>query len=209
MTSQAPRRRTQAERRNQSEQGLLLAAAETIVDEGFAGATFDRISERAGYSRGMVTLRFGSRDGLFRALIDFLAARMREHYASVLVADASPVQELQARVESFLARLLEDRTVRAYFVLLSAAVGNRLEQAAYFFEQHELVKAELADAIWRGQGQGQIDATLDPVITATGIGALLLGIAMQSLLEPDLDIAALSRSARALLALLVAPAAGS
>lgn len=190
----APReRRSQAERRALSEHGLLIAAAETIVDEGFAAATFDRISQRAGYSRGLVTQRFGSRDGLFVALIAFLSDRMKAHHQAAMDSHAEG-DALSAYVSSFLQRLADDRSARAYFVLLAAAIANRLPQARHFFEHHERVKAELAAMIHERQLRQSLDPGLDPVVAATAIGALLMGIAMQLLLEPGLDILILGQA---------------
>ena len=60
-------RRTQAERRAESDEKLLLAAASLIAEEGFNAATFEKIGARAGYSRGLASQRFGSKDGLIEA----------------------------------------------------------------------------------------------------------------------------------------------
>jgi AcrR family transcriptional regulator len=62
-------RRTQAERRAESEQQLLRAAAEIVVQEGVAAATFESIGRRAGYSRGLAAQKFGSKQGLVEALV--------------------------------------------------------------------------------------------------------------------------------------------
>lgn len=48
---------------------LLDAAAEVVVERGFHAATAARIAERAGYSREMVRVRFGSKLDLMRELL--------------------------------------------------------------------------------------------------------------------------------------------
>ena len=63
-------RRTQAERRDESQRRLLEAAAALIQERGMAAATFENIGVRAGYSRGLATQHFGSKQGLIEALID-------------------------------------------------------------------------------------------------------------------------------------------
>ena len=70
-------RRTQAERRDESERRLLRAAAELLVERGVKAATFENIAQRAGYSRGLVTERFGSKQGLIEALIEGLQGRLQ------------------------------------------------------------------------------------------------------------------------------------
>ena len=72
------RRMTQAERRDRSERELIAAAIKVVAEQGVSAATFDMIGREAGFSRGLVTQRFGSKDGLIRALIaPPLPGRMR------------------------------------------------------------------------------------------------------------------------------------
>ena len=60
-------RRTQQERRDQAETALLNAAAELVVEEGVHSLTLARVGQRAGYSRGLVTHYFGSKQALLAA----------------------------------------------------------------------------------------------------------------------------------------------
>ena len=68
MAAEAPQRRTQAERRNGSEDALLAAAAELIAERGIDRSTLAGIGERAGTSRGLPTHYFIGRDGKIRDL---------------------------------------------------------------------------------------------------------------------------------------------
>ena len=184
-------RLTQAERRQQSEQGLLVAAAEVVLEFGYTGATFDRISERAGYSRGLVTLRFGSKDGLVAAMIEFLGAQLEDLYRQRLETARTGREKLRDFVDVFMARLDEDHLTRAYFVLLAGALGNLLPQARYFLGQHEKVKQLLAELIREGMADGTIAATSDPETAALAIGCFQLGAAIQHQLDPDMPLEAM------------------
>jgi AcrR family transcriptional regulator len=61
-------RRTQAERRAETERRLLDATMELIASRGVRAVTLAAVGEAAGYSRGIVTHQFGSRQGLLDAL---------------------------------------------------------------------------------------------------------------------------------------------
>ncbi len=63
-------RRTQVERRNESEESLLEAAAELVAELGVERASLARIGERAGTSRGLPTHHFGSKDALVARLAE-------------------------------------------------------------------------------------------------------------------------------------------
>ncbi|NML93563.1 TetR/AcrR family transcriptional regulator [Novosphingobium olei] len=184
-------RKTQAERRQQSEQGLLVAAAEVVLEHGYTGATFDRISERAGYSRGLVTLRFGSKDGLVAAMIEFLGNQLEEIYRERLETARSGREKMLDFVDVFMLRLEEDRLTRAYFVLLAGALGNLLPQARYFLEQHEKVKELLVGLIREGMADGTLRANIDPETAALALGCFQLGVAIQHQLDPAMPLDAM------------------
>ena len=57
--------RTQAERTAISDKAMLDAAIELILEHGTDKTTLAAIGEKAGYSRGLATYRFGSKAGLY------------------------------------------------------------------------------------------------------------------------------------------------
>ena len=87
------RRQTQVERRAESEQRLLTAAAELIATEGFAAASLERVGAAAGYSRGLASQKFGSKDGLVTAVIAAVIARSAE---LLVVRDSDPTSPLDS-----------------------------------------------------------------------------------------------------------------
>ncbi len=65
---------TQAERTARAEAGMIEAAIELLNTVGIQGTTLVAIGEKAGYSRGLVTHHFGSKAGLFRAVLKRITA---------------------------------------------------------------------------------------------------------------------------------------
>jgi len=55
--------RTQAERTAISDRAMLDAAIDLILEHGTDKTTLAAIGEKAGYSRGLATYRFGSKAG--------------------------------------------------------------------------------------------------------------------------------------------------
>jgi AcrR family transcriptional regulator len=66
----ARQRRTQAERRDATRRVLLDSADRAFSRHGFHAASVAAIAEDAGYSKGAVYGRFGSKDGLFLAVLE-------------------------------------------------------------------------------------------------------------------------------------------
>jgi AcrR family transcriptional regulator len=64
------RRRTQAERRADTRAALLDAARHTFAERGYHATSLDQVSAAAGCTKGALYDHFGSKAGLFLALLD-------------------------------------------------------------------------------------------------------------------------------------------
>src|SRR5881392_398168 len=63
------RRGTHAERRAETRQALIDAAARVFVERGFVGASVEAIAEEAGYTRGAFYSNFATKEELFAELL--------------------------------------------------------------------------------------------------------------------------------------------
>lgn len=197
-------RLTQAERRERSEQELLEATMRVVSEQGVSAATFDAIGKEAGYSRGLVTQRFGSKDGLIRALIAHLHAWQRQALDRDQVAEKDGLGALCAFVDLHCRTLEGQDEGTAYYMMLSAAVADRLDTREAFAESHEVERVLIRSIIERGQADGSVRADADADATALMTGCALMGLRMQCLIDPDTDVVpirdALVQSLRARLA---------
>jgi len=197
-------RLTQAERRERSEQELLEATMHVVSDQGVSAATFDAIGKEAGYSRGLVTQRFGSKDGLIRSLIAALHTWQQEALDQARIPEMDGLTALTALVHLHCRTVEGQEEGKAYYMMLAAAVADRLDTREAFADSHEVERALIRGIIERGQAEGSIRADADADATALMAGCALLGIRMQGLINPDTEIApirdALIESLRARLA---------
>lgn len=196
--SSRPRRR-QADRRAESENRLLSAAAELLVEKGTSAATFGNIGDRAGLSRGLVTRRFGSKRGMIDVLINRLKDRGAAGLAGRHLEAVSGIDAVLTYVDAFLDTLQADREQRAYFILLAASVSDESEARSLFFETHQETAAYLQSFLRRGIAEGCIRSDLDPVAVSLTVGSLLVGLATQSLLDPQMDLEFLRTAAKSIL----------
>jgi len=73
------RRLTQAQRRAHTRARLLASARRTFARHGYHGTSLERVSENAGCTKGALYDHFGSKEGLFLALLDDqFAARIEQ-----------------------------------------------------------------------------------------------------------------------------------
>ncbi len=93
---------------------LLQTAREMIAEHGVEKVTMDGLAERAGLGKGTVFRRFGTRAGIFRALLDADERRFQERVLSgppPLGPGAEPVARLVAYGRARIAFLLDHHAV--------------------------------------------------------------------------------------------------
>jgi AcrR family transcriptional regulator len=78
------------------EEQLLDIAEALFVEHGFAGTSIGKVAECAGVSRPIVYEHFGSKEGLFLAVL----ARIRDVFEAELIAAAAGQQGLRAQLEA-------------------------------------------------------------------------------------------------------------
>lgn len=175
----APARRTQAQRREESDARLLAAAAAIIAEEGYLAATLERVGERAGFSRGLASRKYGSKDGLIEAVIWRVSAHVHAEVDQAITRHQDPLEQLLALFDRFVDLAQHDIAVRAYFVLFSAKIANRLGQHDTFEAVQERFGERIEALVEQGQAHGSIAAGVIPRHIAFMLGSQLAGIAIE------------------------------
>jgi len=183
-----PVRRTQAERRDGSERGLLQAAIAVVAEEGVGAVTFDAVGRKGGFSRGLATQRFGSKGGLIEAVLEHLHERQEVLHRQTGIDDLPGLDALLAYVDLYLRDLSATGEARAYFMLLSSAVADASALRAVFAAAHERVERRLEAWVLKGQAEGAIRREIDADAAALMIGSLLFGLSMQLLIDPAMNL---------------------
>lgn len=94
----APDRRRQ--RGDASAQRIIDATIEVIADEGLAAVTMQRIAAKVGSSNALVVFHFGSKDNLFRAVLQFLSDQFDLLWQTMVrTPDKPPEQRLLAAID--------------------------------------------------------------------------------------------------------------
>ena len=182
-------RRTQEERRTDAEQRLLTAAAELIAEAGPSGVTLANIGERAGYSRGLATHHFGSKGAMMQRLVDSVTSGFRQE-VFVESASDSVLDEALGLVRAYFRELAQPRPAnRARLVLWADAVAaGAPDVRAAMLESDRSFRDELAKRIERGVSSGEFPKPVNASAAATVIIGMLRGVALQSMLDDELDL---------------------
>jgi AcrR family transcriptional regulator len=184
-------RRTQGERRAEAERRLVQAAAELVAEIGPARVTLANVGERAGYSRGLATHHFGSKGALMQRLVDAVTLQFREGIFDETHSD-SAMDEAMGLVRTYFQVISNLQPVnRARLVLWADAVatGSPDVRPAMVAADREFREA-ITKSLQRGLAAGEFPDSVDPQGLATVIVGMLRGVALQSLLDDQVDLEA-------------------
>lgn len=183
-----PRRR-QAERRQEAENRLLLAAAELIAEVGPTRMTFSQIGTRAGYSRGLATHHFGSKNALIRRLMDVVTEDFHRDLAGH-PPDLGVREGVREIVLAYYRGLGKgDPMIRARIALwAAAAVGGADVDRAQVLAAEEVFRNEISRVVSNGIRAKECPADIDVNGFTTVLIGLLRGVAVQQLLDGDVDL---------------------
>ena len=181
---------TQAERTARAEAGMIEAAIELLNTVGIQGTTLVAIGEKAGYSRGLVTHHFGSKAGLFRAVLKRITANWTADLQAAL-GNRTGVAAISAAIDAHLAHVLRHpEYIRAQNILWGAALDPSSEFKPNVAEFMQIQRESVAAWVRGGQKSGEILPEINPQRIAEQYYGGLIGINSQWLVSPDFDLAA-------------------
>ncbi len=178
-------RLTQAERTARSERRMINAAVRLISRQGYTKTTLAQVGEESGYSRGLVSHRFGSKAGLLEALMRRITGRFLEDQVRPAIDDRSGIAALVTMVDTYFNELTaREERLRTVYVLMGEALGPVPEIRDVFMSLNKGFRDNARQWIEDGIATGEMRAGLDPSAEAALFIGTLRGVAMQWITEP-------------------------
>ncbi len=156
--------------------GLILSAARQEFGQwGYAGGRVDRIARRAGVNKQLIFYYFGSKAGLFQAVVEFSS---RDLASDAGKADLSggPLDQFRLVLErAFHALTANADLLRATLLPSGTNEGSRAPLGEQLAQLGERIRALVSDA----QGLGYVRDDVDPGVVAhlavaTVVGSVVL-----------------------------------
>jgi AcrR family transcriptional regulator len=152
------RRLTQAQRRAQTSARLLASARRTFARHGYHGTSLERISENAGCTKGALYDHFGSKEGLFLALLDNqFAVRIEQAQRT---ADLPPSEAMPF-----------DREFALLFLEFVCAAGRNAKLRRRLAMRLSSLRSQTAERV----GDPRIAAAIGAAANGASIEALVFG----------------------------------
>lgn len=184
-----PKRNRQHERSQMSTTRLLTAAAELFADRGYRQTSLADIGKRAGYSHGLVTRRFGSKQGLLIALLDYMIDNWMERELFPAVAGKTGIAAIRAFLDAFCANARANSSnLRALESLMFEGLWGEpdLKERLTIVQQHG--QERFHDLIQGGIEAGTVRPQVDADAIALMASNALRGATYCWLLDDDFDL---------------------
>jgi TetR/AcrR family transcriptional regulator, fatty acid metabolism regulator protein len=165
---------------------IAAAAIDTIAEVGYAGASFARIAQRLGISRGLISYHFAGKDDLIKEVVHEAAEQAKAYIRPRILAESTGPATLRAYIASNLAFMRDHRNnVIAMIEIARSAEGRRI-----FYGDTDVVDAVrlLEHGLSGFQTAGQFRPDFDPHVMAIAIRAAIEAASPRLALDPEFDI---------------------
>ena len=176
---------TQAERSALSDSRMFEAAIDLINEYGTRKMTLKQIGETAGYSRGLASYRFGSKDGLLTELFRRFDKRWKEHLGKRLEGTrglGAIRAGIRAQRDFF---DTDSRYLRAMYRIWYESLGEQSSMRASLADHHRVYRNDVRQWVLQGIEDGDISSTIDPEQFAVRYCSFMFGTVYQWLIDPD------------------------
>jgi AcrR family transcriptional regulator len=154
---------------------IMEAARNHFYAHGLERASVDAIAAEAGVSKMTIYSNFGSKEGLFEAVVQDRTDRVMGGSAGVEALDPlQPRKALLAVAEQFLALMREEHTLGKFRSLYGAASSQTEACRAFYRQGPERLNGELAAYLRRANDAGSLKVK-NPRLAADLFLAMFLG----------------------------------
>jgi AcrR family transcriptional regulator len=179
-TSEAPSRPV-GRPRTFSDDAVFAATARAVSTQGFSGMAIDNVAEELGCTGPALVGRFGSRQGLLRAYLEWANAESARRFREVRAAYISPLAALRARFHTLADDRLDPPTQSANhmsILVLHIAAWNDPVLQSLERQRRTMFEAELTLLLEEAQAAGEL-SPCDPHRLGKTLFAAVVGTALQ------------------------------
>jgi AcrR family transcriptional regulator len=165
---------------------IAAAAIDTIAEVGYAAASFARIAERLGISRGLISYHFAGKDDLMKQIIREAAEQAIAYIRPRVLAESTGPGVLRAYIESNLAFMRDHRNnVIAMIEIARSAEGRRIHSG----DPAVINAVGALEHVLSGlQTAGQLRPDFNPQVMAIAIRAAIEAASPRLAVDPEFDI---------------------
>jgi AcrR family transcriptional regulator len=151
---------------------ILAAAIAEFASRGFEGTSMDAIAARTRTTRALINYYFGSKEGLYLAVLERVYAEIREAENELDLGHLPPVDAMRRIVEFTYNYYVEHEYFVRLVVAENQAKGRHMKRSPAQRTLNRPIVDMLGEVIARGQAAGLFRPDVDPVDVHMAIAAL-------------------------------------
>ena len=181
--------KTQEARKAESERRIIRAAIELFAEQGYMRTTLIEIGKAAGYTGGLVTHRFGTKERLLQAVVKSTSSRLLDDQIQPAIESdhaSSAEQALINFIDTYFNEVFAwESRMKALYVVMGEALGAVPEIKPAISKINKRARDFIALIVRRGKESAEFRADVDPDASAVLIFGLLRGVVNQYLIDPE------------------------
>jgi AcrR family transcriptional regulator len=155
-----------------TQQAILAAAEEEFASKGLAGARVDVIAEQAGANKRMLYYYFGSKDGLYLAVLERAYGKMREAERELNLTDIDPLDAIRRLVEFKFDYCRQNPTIIPLLAGENMHGAKYLKRSRKLRDMHTMLVDIISKVLTEGEKKGEIKPGIDPLHLYISVSAL-------------------------------------
>jgi AcrR family transcriptional regulator len=172
---------------------IVEAMRESVAEVGIAGSTFERVSQKAGVSRGLLHYYFGTKE---RLLVDVIRrdTEIRVERLGTALRSAKNVDQVLEAFFTTFARTLKSEVGYVYLVSELFVAGRQNEEILHELGRlYETARTEFAEILREKEREGAVRLRYPAEDLLTYLFATGDGAAVQRLSQPETDFSGVDR----------------
>lgn len=192
-------RLTRIESKERTRRQLLDAARPLFLEHGFHACSVELISEAAGFSTGAVYSNFGGKTELAMHVLDELYLRESQKVTKTLVESSDQSLEgWMALLQNWVRQTIGEPRWARFELELTSVMATNEDLVGAVASRYATLREQIG-ALASTTSSPQHPATADWNGVGTLLLGLVLGVALQRIVDPELPVAAVPHGMKALI----------
>ena len=151
---------------------ILVRATAEFAARGYAGARVDTIARRCGLAKNMLYHYFGSKEGLFIAVLERMYETLRARQRDFAIRGSDPVEAMRQLVAHTFSALLEHGEAIALLNDENLHKGRHARRSKRIRALYDPLVDTVGEVLRRGAAQGIFRRDIDPVTLYLSLSSL-------------------------------------
>lgn len=151
---------------------IIEHSTNEFAAKGFDGARVDSIARRCRLSKNTLYHYFGSKEGLFIAVLESAYGEFRARQHDFAIRDSDPVEAMRKLIAHTFSALLENQQVIALLNSENLHKGRHIKRSKRIRALYDPLVDTIREVLRRGSAQGIFRSDIDPVILYLSLSSL-------------------------------------